>query len=122
MRIEHYEDDHGTLALFDSEVKADLPPQDSMESPFVAVILDAKTGKTYSAKQAYAAYEENIFRTDGVDCWSLHHYFYAEHWCGCHRIGDIDSDDDDLGDGSDCPRNRFYVLSLTHPSLPGVLL
>jgi hypothetical protein len=123
MICQHIQDDRGSLAVFDDEAKAKLPPEGMLAVPFDAVIYDVKTGKSYNVKQDYAAYEENEWPNVYAPgrAWSLQHYFYAEHWCGCHRWSSIGSDAD-IEDDNDCPSGRFFVTSLTHPNLPGVVL
>lgn len=126
MLCQQIEDDYGTLAVFDAEAKAKLPAEGLTDVPLEAVILDVKTGITYEAKQNYIAFDEqdwpNVYAPGAA--WSLNHYFYSEHWCGCHRWSDIESSNPEaeIDDENDCPGERFYVLSLTHPNLPGVVL
>jgi hypothetical protein len=126
MHTELFEDDAGSLLLFDAEFMAKLPPTGMMDVPFDAVIYDAKTGGTYNVRQNYAAYDENDWRTmyKPFTAYSLSYYMYAEHWCGCHRWGDIEASNPnvEIDDDHDCPSGRFYVLSMTHPNVPGVVL
>jgi hypothetical protein len=141
----------GVTAFFaglDEEALGTLPPEDfsgvgeddprmAKFHPFIGEILDTATGKKYSVKHYWAHYESTErWDTESmqmVQFSSLQPYMYAAHWCGCHRIDSIECanagvsiEASEAGEKEDvdgyCPDGRLIVLSLTHPSLPGVCL
>jgi hypothetical protein len=98
-----------------------------LKHPFIAVIRDVKTGKDHTARQSWLALSEDELMWDHeqqtfVDVWTLSCYFYAQHWCGCHRICDIEDANEGLvlPENDHCPDFRFFVLSCTHPLVPDV--
>lgn len=119
----------GLLAAFDDEFLRTLPAEG--KSGFEAVILDRVTGQRHAVAQPFAAYEEReVFDPEVADIVTMHvlmGYFYVDHWCGCHRICDIENaggsvpmPNPDPDDG--CPSGRFIVERLTHPAHPGLVL
>jgi hypothetical protein len=105
--------------------EAFLPRESSTE--LIIELLDTTDGNTYRHKM-YAAYDDAGYNSILDQDWNcidgligLQGYFYAEHYCPCHRK-DYASDAGAIIENDECEGRRFLVRSITCEKLPDLIL
>lgn len=122
----------GTVLVFDPEWGAQHLPPDLFNGPHIkglrVTLQDAEDGALYEVPMV-AAYENKDHRLILMDrhgresaVGSLQGYFYASHYCPCHRKQDARDHGATVDAELECEGQRFRVVKIVAPEHPDLIL